>query len=186
MRRCTAVVVFAVFAVACGGPRVNVAQERERLMQVDRQWAENTRDLDKFVSYYAADATVYPPEMPMATGTAAIHDVFTKLTAAPGFSLRFAPNKADVAASGDLGYTSGTYQTTANDAAGQPMTDRGKYVAVWKKTGNDWKAVADIFNSDLPPAAAAPAPTPTRTTARPTRPTRATRATRGQTPRRRR
>ena len=30
------------------------------------------------------------------------------------------------------------------------MTDTGKYVVVWRKIGSEWKAAADIFNSDLP------------------------------------
>jgi ketosteroid isomerase-like protein len=30
------------------------------------------------------------------------------------------------------------------------MNDTGKYVVVWRKIGNEWKAVANIFNSDLP------------------------------------
>ena len=33
---------------------------------------------------------------------------------------------------------------------GTPQTDAGKYVVVWRKVGGEWKAAADIFNSDLP------------------------------------
>jgi ketosteroid isomerase-like protein len=37
------------------------------------------------------------------------------------------------------------------------MTDRGKYLAVWKKQADgSWKCVADMFNTDLPPASAPP------------------------------
>lgn len=32
---------------------------------------------------------------------------------------------------------------------GKAMTDTGKYVVVSRKVGNEWKAAADIFNSDL-------------------------------------
>ena len=28
--------------------------------------------------------------------------------------------------------------------------DTGKYVVVWRKIGGEWKAAADIFNSDKP------------------------------------
>ena len=56
----------------------------------------------------------------------------------------------------DLAYVSGSYELTENDASGKPMTDKGKYLEVWKKQANgSWKCVADIFNSDLPPAAPA-------------------------------
>src|ERR1700686_3492224 len=38
-----------------------------------------------------------------------------------------------------------------NDASGRPVVDTGKYVTVWhKRADGSWKAVADIFNSDLP------------------------------------
>ena len=30
--------------------------------------------------------------------------------------------------------------------------DVGKYVVVWRKVGDEWKAAADIFNSDKPAA----------------------------------
>ncbi len=42
---------------------------------------------------------------------------------------------------------------------GTLQEDRGKAVLVWKKQADEnWKAVADIFNSDLPlPAPAEPA-----------------------------
>jgi ketosteroid isomerase-like protein len=74
----------------------------------------------------------------------------------PGFSLNWQPVKVEVAQSGDLGYTYGTYQLTMNDPAGNPVTDRGKYITVWKKQADgSWKSVADMFNSDLPPPAPA-------------------------------
>lgn len=38
-----------------------------------------------------------------------------------------------------------------NDPKGKPMTDKGKYLTVFKKQGADWKAVQDMFSSDLPP-----------------------------------
>jgi ketosteroid isomerase-like protein len=50
----------------------------------------------------------------------------------------------------------GTYQGTMNDAKGKPITDRGKYVTVWKKQADgNWKVVVDIFNSNLPAPEAA-------------------------------
>jgi hypothetical protein len=41
---------------------------------------------------------------------------------------------------------------TVNDAAGNPMTEKGKYVEVWKKQADgQWKVVEDIFNADKAP-----------------------------------
>jgi ketosteroid isomerase-like protein len=53
--------------------------------------------------------------------------------------------------SGDFAYDIGTYQLTMNDPQGKPNSDRGKYMVVWKKQADGkWKAVGDMFSSDLP------------------------------------
>src|SRR6185295_806157 len=127
-------------------------QERDKLLQVDREWSKTTKDVEKFVSFIAPDGSVYPQGMPVVTGTAAVRKTFTGLSSAPGFALQWSPAKADVSAAGDIGYTTGTYQMTMNDAAGSPSTERGKYVTIWKKqTGGEWKVTDDIFNADSTP-----------------------------------
>ncbi len=142
----------ALFATACG-PSANVEQERNALMELDRQWSQTTKDIEKFVTFYSPDASFYPAGMPVVTGAGAIRETIEKMASTPGFSLQFSPTKADVAASGNLGYTTGTYESTMNDAAGNPMTEKGKYVAVWKKQSDgQWKVAEDIFNADAPPA----------------------------------
>jgi ketosteroid isomerase-like protein len=76
----------------------------------------------------------------------------------PGVSISWSVGKVEVARSGDLAYLIGVYQMTSKDPQGQPVTDHGKLVEVWKKQPDaKWKTVADIFNSDLPPA---PPPAP--------------------------
>jgi hypothetical protein len=48
------------------GSTANVEQERATLMRLDREWAASVKDMDKFMSYYASDASLYPPGMPLA------------------------------------------------------------------------------------------------------------------------
>jgi len=63
-----------------------------------------------------------------------------------------------VAKSGDMACLSGTYELTMNDASGKPVNDRGKYIEDWEKqVDGKWKCGADIWNSDLPASAPAPA-----------------------------
>ena len=160
--------LLAGLASACGSS-TNVQQERIKLLALDGEWSQTTKDLEKFLSYYALEASVYPQGMPIATGSGAIRDAFTKMTSAPGFLLRWSATKVDVSASGDLGYTSGFYQMTVNNAAGAPMTEKGKYVTVWKKQpGGEWKVIEDIFNADAVPPPPAPV---ARVRARPARST---------------
>ena len=55
-----------------------------------------------------------------------------------------------------MAYVLGTYQLTMKDPQGNPVNDHGKFVEVWRKQADGkWKAVADTFNSDLPPSAPA-------------------------------
>ncbi len=58
--------VVAMLAVGCGAS-VNVEQERSRLLALDREWSQSTKDTDKFLSYFAPDASTYPQGMPVAT-----------------------------------------------------------------------------------------------------------------------
>lgn len=147
MRRPVWIFYLALVCVSCAAacaPSVNVEQERNTLLALDREWSQATKDMNKFISYYAPDATAHPQGMPSATGSAAIMDAFMKVSSTPGFSLQWTPVRADVSAAGDVGYTVGTYEMSMNGA-----TEKGKYVAVWKKQADGtWKVKEDIFNAD--------------------------------------
>ena len=140
--------VLALLAAACG-PSVNVEQERAALLQRDKEWSQTTKDVEKFLSYFAPDASAYPQGMPIATGTDSIRKSFTAMSAMPGFSVQWTPAKADVSGTGDIGYTTGAYESTMGGA-----TEKGKYVTIWKKqTDGAWKVSEDIFNADAAPKA---------------------------------
>jgi uncharacterized protein (TIGR02246 family) len=132
------------------------AADESAVRDTDAQWAKTAgaNDLDGTVSYYTDDASMLPPNAPIATGKAAIRAVWaTMLT--PDTTVSWEVSKADVARSGELAYVMGTYQIAAKNPQGKSQEDRGKLVEVWKKQADGkWKTVADIFNSDLP----APAP----------------------------
>ena len=41
-------------------------------------------------------------------------------------------------------------ESQINDANGNPIEDKGKYIEIWRKQKDGkWKCTADIFNSDL-------------------------------------
>ncbi len=131
------------------------SKAEKALIDLDKEWAKASvaKDVDRVVSYYADDGSMFPANAPVAKGKAAIKKAWTDLMNTPGFSLSWEPTSATASKGGDLGYTSGTYQFSMTGPDGKPIPDKGKYVVVWKKdaTGK-WKVVADIFNSDLPAA----------------------------------
>jgi ketosteroid isomerase-like protein len=138
--------------------KVDVEQQKAALMEADKAWAQTTTDSVAIMSYFAPDAMFEPPGMPVVVGVDAIRPAIAGFMAMPGFSLTWEAAKADVAASGDLGYTVGSYTLTVNDATGAPAIEKGKYVTVWKKQADGkWKVEQDIFNADAPPPASPPA-----------------------------
>ena len=135
-------------AAACGGSSTAVDRERQALMVRDREWSQGSKDIEKFLSFYAPEGSLYLPGMPVATGRENIRKAANMFADVPGFSIRWSPTKADVSAGGDFGYVTGAYQISRNDAVGKLATENGKYVEVWKKQGDEWRAVEFIFNPD--------------------------------------
>ena len=118
--------------------------------QVDR-WLQlvKAKDAAGIAGLYAEDGAVMPPNAPIGKGRAAIEQKWSSMMQLPGFGLTIVPDQIVVSSSGDMALDRGTYSLMTT-SGGTPQTDTGKYVVVWRKIGNDWKAAADIFNSDLP------------------------------------
>ena len=126
------------------------ADEQAIRAQVDH-WLQlvKAKDAPAIAALYTDDGAVMPANEPISKGHDAIQKTWASLMQMPGFDLTFTPEQIIVSSSGDMALDRGTYKLgfTANGAA---KTDSGKYVVVWRKVGGEWKAAADIFNSDLP------------------------------------
>jgi uncharacterized protein (TIGR02246 family) len=129
------------------------AEEQAIRAQVDR-WLQlvKAKDAAAIAELYAEDGAVMPPNAPIGKGRAAIQQTWASMMNTPGFDLSFTPEQILVSSSGDMALDRGTYEL-AIAPAGKAQNDTGKYVVVWRKIGNEWKAAADIFNSDQSPAA---------------------------------
>ncbi|HEY4273395.1 MAG TPA: DUF4440 domain-containing protein [Candidatus Udaeobacter sp.] len=139
-------------------PGVNQSVERI-LRDLDAQWAKAAaaKDVEQTIGYYSDDAIVLPPNATSAATKESVRNVWKDMLASPGLAITWKPTKVQLAKSGDMGWVSGTYELTMNDASGKPVNDRGKYLEVWEKqTDGNWKCRADMWNSDL--AVSAPAP----------------------------
>jgi len=131
----------------------NAADEEAIRRQVAR-WLQlvKSKDAAAIAQMYTADGAVMPPNGPIGKGQAAIQQTWASMMNTPGFELTFAPEQIVLSGSADMALDRGTYRL-AIAPSGKAQSDTGKYVVVWRKVGGEWKAAADIFNSDGSPAA---------------------------------
>lgn len=124
----------------------------QALKDTETAWNKDLKDADKWAAHYSEDASLLIPNMGILNGRPQILAALKPMVADPNFAMSFQSNRADVAKSGEIGYTQGTYTLTLTDpGTRKPVTDKGKYVTVYKKQADgNWKAVSDIVNSDLP------------------------------------
>ena len=119
--------------------------------QASQGWA--AKDADKIMAFYADDALLMTPGAEAVHGKDAIRDEMKQMLADPAVSLTFQSSKVEVAKSGEIGYTAGTYKLTMTDPSNhKPMNDHGNYVTTFRKQADgSWKAVADIASSAVAP-----------------------------------
>jgi ketosteroid isomerase-like protein len=126
------------------------AQGSDLLVRLEAELAKAVAEHghEAFVTYFAEDGV----ELDDGGGISS-RDAIRKQPPWPeGTSLTWTPVKADMAASGDLGYTYGNYVFKSKDKEGKPVTHYGKYVSIWRKQKDgSWKVVVDMGNSSPAP-----------------------------------
>jgi uncharacterized protein (TIGR02246 family) len=122
---------------------------------LETQWNQDyaAKDLDKVASHYTDDAALMTPFAEALNGKDAIRGALKEMLSDPALALTFKASRIDVAKSGDLGYTQGSYTLRVTDpATHKPITDHGSYVTTYRKQADgSWKAAADIASTAVPP-----------------------------------
>jgi ketosteroid isomerase-like protein len=139
--------ILFVAACATAPPAGNAAAARDDLMRVDADFSSmsETRGAAAAFAAYAAPDAIVLAEYPRRRGLDAVRAQFS--AAPPASRLTWKPAVADVARSGDLGYTVGTYELRSPGG----LVRTGKYMTVWKKQPDgSWKFVADGGTPDPP------------------------------------
>lgn len=111
-----------------------------------------TKEPAKAAAFYADDAASMLPDTPLMEGKAAILAGMKPELGDPNFSLVFAPTKVQIAQSGDIAYTQGTFQYTTTDPKTKKRVGQaGNYVEVYKKQADGtWKVEEDIATEETP------------------------------------
>ena len=165
MNRRWAVGLFVAISAVClltwtiGAPHVaNAADDakgsndEQALRAADIAWSEaaGRKDLDAVVAFMTEDGETLAPNEPAARGKDAIRASWKTLLGLPDLIIKWEPKRVQVATSGEIGYTSGTWTLTFTGPDGKPVSDHGKYLEVWKKIDGKWKCSSDMYNSDVP------------------------------------
>jgi ketosteroid isomerase-like protein len=109
--------------------------------------AAKAGDVERLVTFQADGASMFPPNAPIATGKEAMRGVWSDITASP--SVDWQTSSVEVSSAGDVAYSWGTYELAVTDAEGNPATEIGKWVNVWKKQPDGtWKQAVIIWNAD--------------------------------------
>jgi ketosteroid isomerase-like protein len=120
----------------------------ESLKQLEAEFMKAAADKgsEGYMSYYADNSVELP------NGGAAIQG---KVNIAKGMGflddknnrLVWTPVGADISASGDLGYTYGTFEFHSKNKEGTLTVEYGKYTSIWKlQKDGSWKVVLDMGN----------------------------------------
>lgn len=112
------------------------------LVEAERAFARLSRkvgQLPAFLAYFADDVVTFQP-LPV-TGKDGLREKALAASYPSPRHLDWEPWFADVAASGDLGYTTGP--TLVSDAATGKILGAGWYFSIWKRDANGWRVAAD-------------------------------------------
>ena len=164
MKHAILALALCVPLAACNAPAIqngassaetSAAAEAVKATEADLAAAYKAKDAAKIASFYAADADVVVPFMPLTKGVDQ-EKTLTASLADPAFGLDFTNARAEVSPAGDMAYTRGTYTVTyTNPGNKEVATQTGNYVTVFRKTAEGgWKIVQDI-------ASPGPSPVPT-------------------------
>ena len=122
-----------------------------RQLEADFMKAAAEKGSQGYMSYYAEDAAELPNGENVLRGKANIAKTMGFLDDKNNH-LTWTPVYADIAASGDLGYTYGTFEFRSKDKDGKVTVEYGKYVSIWRKQNDgSWKVVMDMGNSSPGP-----------------------------------
>lgn len=121
----------------------------EKLMELDLEFAKTTErlGLEGWVGYFDEDGAMIPAQGEVIRGKAAIRQAMSASFSKPGYSLKWAPEYAEVSQDGSLGYTYGSYVRTLANETGEVSEGRGRYTSIWKRQEDGvYRIIMDMGN----------------------------------------
>ncbi|MEO5781987.1 MAG: nuclear transport factor 2 family protein [Ginsengibacter sp.] len=140
------IILITVSLTGCPTSQINKeAAWKNDILRTDKEFskASNTMGMKKaFIEYMDEDGILLRPNHRPIIGANAIEYLTEQNDST--YTLTWEPSSAQVAASGDLGYSYGIYNLQLQDT-----TLHGTYVSVWKQKDGKWKFVLDTGNEGI-------------------------------------
>lgn len=143
-------VATVLLALPCAAGALDEERARERIKELQQQWVEAVAqgDVETIAGFYAKDAWFLPVGSPPLNGREDIRAWWEETLADPPWrKMTFRPLVIRFNGSGDWAYDVGASRTVVAGEDGDNV-EWGKYLVVWKMVENEWKVVADAFNSN--------------------------------------
>ena len=148
------IVLLTILIASCNQPASNTTTQktvntdslRTELMNTDKAWNDASLQKGYYhsrVDFVADDGIeLSGNEMPLV-GKQAVSD-YVAAHSDSALKIYWKALRAEVAASGDLGYTYGSYTDELKTKSGKDTMVYGAYITVWKKQSDgSWKFLAD-------------------------------------------
>ena len=146
-------ILFTIFVITACTQSVDLEVETAALLAADRTFAQTSIDsgaAEAFRQYLAEEAIQLPSGAHPIHGREAIY--LGMLDAPEDAELAWQPQAAQVASSGDMGFTWGNYQYSYNNSGGVRTVSHGKYLNVWQKDSErGWVVLVDMGNASPAP-----------------------------------
>lgn len=118
------------------------------LIETDKIFCEECK-LDKdlaWVKYLTSNSVmVTTKDNPNIIGKENVSKVIKNVFSLKNISFIWKPEVADVSDDLTLGFTSGSYIRKYYEGS-EMITEKGKYITIWKKVNGDWKISLDMGN----------------------------------------
>lgn len=112
----------------------------------------NAKDLEAWASFLAPEAIFLPPNSPILSDRKAILDFYAGLFADSQFSLDCRQERVEIAASGDMAWSSGHCSSSFTGPDGHLAHGSSKWMKVWKRQpSGEWKCAANSWSPTTTP-----------------------------------
>jgi ketosteroid isomerase-like protein len=143
------VIVASFFSCDLKTENINKRASADEILNADKAFSDMSRQLGMkkaFLEYIDDEGILLRPNHKPIVGADAID--FLSLVNDTAYTLTWKPSAAQIAKSGELGFSYGIYELKTKDT-----TLNGTYVSIWKKERNgSWKFILDSGNERIAPA----------------------------------